>query len=95
MPLIHKQTPAGWSGGTGAGGFWDTGSRNTVSFSSNGRVLVKNATVNLGGRSVALNAALKLSQNAPKVAAATLFANPGLAAGIRVAGLACNCWAYL
>lgn len=78
--------PAGWSGGTGAGGFWDTGSRNTVSFSSNGRVLVKNATVNLGGRSVALNAALKLSQNAPKVAAATLFANPGLAAGIRVAG---------
>lgn len=78
--------PAGWSGGTGAGGFWDTGSRNTVSFSSNGRVLVKNATVNLGGRSVALNAALKLSQNAPKVAAATLFANPALAAGIRVAG---------
>lgn len=78
--------PAGWSGGTGAGGFWDTGSRNTVSFSSNGRVLVKNATVNVGGRSVALNAALKLSQNAPKVAAATLFANPGLAAGIRVAG---------
>lgn len=78
--------PAGWSGGTGAGGFWDTGSRNTVSFSSNGRVLVKNATLNVGGRSVALNAALKLSQNAPKVAAATLFANPGLAAGIRVAG---------
>ena len=78
--------PAGWSGGTGPGGFWDTSSRNTVSFSSNGKVLIKNATVNLGGRSVALNAALKLSENAPKVAAATLFSNPGLAAGIRVAG---------
>ncbi len=76
--------PAGWATGGGVGGTFGGAAANSATF-ANGAARA-NAILNVGGRAVTMPAAMRFAANAPRIAAATVFLNPALAGGIRVAG---------
>ena len=81
---VQANPPAGWSAGGGAGGSV-TGTKMAVnSMFSTGSVSTS-ASLNMGGRSVALPASLRFASNAPRVAAAAIMLHPGIRTAATVA----------
>lgn len=74
--------PPGFSGGAGAFGY--AAAANDQVF---GRVIHQSGalTANVGGQAVKMPAAYRLAANAPRIAAAAVFAHPGVRTGVAIA----------
>ena len=82
---VQANPPAGWSAGGGVGGSV-TGTKMAVnSMFSTGSVSTS-ASLNMGGRSVALPASLRFASNAPRVAATAIMLHPGIRTAATIAG---------
>lgn len=82
---VQATPPAGWSAGGGAGGSV-TGTKTAInSMFSTGSVSTS-ASLNMGGRNVALPASLRFASNAPRVAATAIMLNPYLRGAATIAG---------
>ncbi|EPS3437881.1 virulence factor TspB C-terminal domain-related protein [Enterobacter mori] len=82
---VQATPPAGWSAGGGAGGSV-TGSKMAInSMFSTGSVSTS-ASLNMGGRNVALPASLRFASNAPRVAASAIMLHPGIRTAASIAG---------
>ena len=82
---VQATPPAGWSAGGGAGGSV-TGTKMAInSMFSTGSVSTS-ASLNIGGRNVALPASLRFAANAPRVAASAIMLHPGIRTAAAVAG---------
>lgn len=80
----NLQPPAGWSaGGTGNGGQFFGPAANSSQYLGN--TVRTNAALNVGGRMITVPASLRFAQNAPRIAAGLLFANPALRTGLAIA----------
>lgn len=78
--------PPGWNKGGSA--LWSAPSNSYASQTANqwiNNAAKSSAMLNVGGKQIAVNAALKLGPSAPKVIAALIFSNPTLRAGIGIA----------
>lgn len=82
---VQATPPAGWSAGGGAGGSV-TGTKTAInSMFSTGSVSTS-ASLNMGGRNVALPASLRFAPNASRVAATAIMLNPYLRGAATIAG---------
>lgn len=82
---VQATPPAGWSAGGGAGGSV-TGTKTAInSMFSTGSVSTS-ASLNMGGRNVALPASLRFTPNASRIAATAIMLNPYLRGAATIAG---------
>lgn len=75
--------PPGWSGGSTGGQFAYGQAANSATI-ANGTVRTT-ATLNVAGRSVSIPASMRFAANAPRIAAAAIFLNPGLRTAVGIA----------